>query len=241
MSAVSKPAGSDRIAVIGLGYVGLPLAVALARNGAGRITGFDINARRIAELKAGKDRTDEVDAVELSGLQHLILSSDPSALPGQDVYIVTAPTPVDAQNEPDLQPLLGACETVGQALVNRRAGDGSAPIVVFESTVYPGVTEEFCGPAIERISGGKAGRDFLLGYSPERINPGDRKHRVGDIAKIVAGATPAVTERLATLYGHVTRGGVHRAPDIRTAEAAKVIENAQRDINIAFINEVAMI
>jgi len=241
MSAARKPAGSDRIAVIGLGYVGLPLAVALARSGAGRITGYDINARRIAELQAGEDHTGEVDRDELSGLPKLTLSSDPAALAGLDIYIVTAPTPVDAANEPDLQPLLGACETVGRALVHRKSLNGSAPIVVFESTVYPGVTEDFCGPAIERISGGKAGRDFLLGYSPERINPGDRKHRVGDIAKIVAGATPAVTERLATLYCHVTQGGVHRAPDIRTAEAAKVIENAQRDINIAFINEVAMI
>jgi UDP-N-acetyl-D-galactosamine dehydrogenase len=239
MSAAPAPAGSDRIAVIGLGYVGLPLAVALARSRAGRITGYDINAKRVAELRAGKDRTGEVDGAELSGLRDLSLSSDPAALPGQDIYIVTAPTPVDAANEPDLQPLLGACETIGRALEHRKSSDGGAPIVVFESTVYPGVTEEICGPAIERVSGGRAGRDFLLGYSPERINPGDRRHRIGDIVKIVAGATPAVTERLAALYGRVT--GVHRAPDIKTAEAAKVIENAQRDINIAFINEVATI
>jgi len=241
MSAASKPAGNDRIAVIGLGYVGLPLAVALARGGAGKITGYDINARRIAELQAGEDRTGEVDKAELSGLPGLALSSDSEVLPGQDIYIVTAPTPVDAANEPDLRPLLGACETIGRALEHRKPSDPGQPIVVFESTVYPGVTEEICGPAIERVSGGKVGQDFLLGYSPERTNPGDRKHRIGDIVKIVAGATPAVTERLAALYGRITRAGVHRAPDIKTAEAAKVIENAQRDINIAFINEVATI
>ena len=217
MSAASKPAGNDRIAVIGLGYVGLPLAVALARSGAGRITGYDINARRVAELQAGEDRTGEVDSAELAGLAGLALSSVPEVLPGQNIYIVTAPTPVDAANEPDLRPLLGACETIGRALEHRKPSDPVPPIVVFESTVYPGVTEDVCGPAIERVSGGKAGKDFLLGYSPERTNPGDRKHRIGDIVKIVAGATPAVTERLAALYGSITRAGVHRAPDIKTA------------------------
>ena len=237
----SAPTAGDKIAVIGLGYVGLPLAVFLARGGAGRITGYDVKPERIAELKAGHDHTGEVDGPELQDLANLAFSADPAALPGQGIYIITAPTPVDEANEPDLKPLLGACETVGRALAGRKRGQPVAPIVVFESTVYPGVTEDICGPEIARVSGGKAGEDFLLGYSPERINPGDRKHRIDQIVKIVAGATPAVTERLAAIYACVSKAGVHRAPSIRTAEAAKVIENAQRDINIAFINEVAML
>ena len=237
----SAPSTGDKIAVIGLGYVGLPLAVFLARGGAGRITGYDVKPERIAELKAGHDHTGEVDGPELQGLPNLAFSADPAALPGQDIYIITAPTPVDEANEPDLKPLLGACETVGRALAGRKRGQGEAPIVVFESTVYPGVTEDICGPEIARVSGGKTGEDFLLGYSPERINPGDRKHRIDGIVKVVAGATPAVTERLAAVYACVSKAGVHRAPGIRAAEAAKVIENAQRDINIAFINEVAMV
>jgi UDP-N-acetyl-D-galactosamine dehydrogenase len=239
----TRPAAStgDKIAVIGLGYVGLPLAVFLARGGAGRITGYDIKPERIAELESGQDHTGEVDGPELQGLANLAFAHDPAALRGQDIYIITAPTPVDEANEPDLKPLLGACETVGGALAGRKRGQAEAPIVVFESTVYPGVTEDICGPEIARVSGGRVGEDFLLGYSPERINPGDRKHRIDQIVKVVAGATPAVTERLAAVYARVSKAGVHRAPSIRTAEAAKVIENAQRDINIAFINEVAMI
>ncbi len=233
-------ADSDRIAVIGLGYVGLPLAVALARDGRMRITGFDTDPRRIADLGRGHDRTGEVAAGDLAKLGNLRLSSDAAILADQGVYIVTVPTPVDSENKPDLAPLLAACDSVGKALAARSSGKG-APIIVFESTVYPGVTEGICGPAIERASGGKSGRDFFLGYSPERINPGDTRHRLESIVKVVSGATPAVTERLADLYARVTGAGIHRAPDIRTAEAAKVIENAQRDINIAFINEVAMI
>ncbi len=233
-------AASDRIAVIGLGYVGLPLAVAFARQKGLHVAGFDTNPARIADLKAGRDRTGEVQAADLKALGNLDLSSDAAILADQGVYIVTVPTPVDEANKPDLRPLLAACDSVGRALATRKA-DGGAPIVVFESTVYPGVTEDICGPAIERISGKKSGRDFFLGYSPERINPGDQRHRLETIVKVVAGATPAVADRLAELYGRVTGAGIHRAPDIRTAEAAKVIENAQRDINIAFINEVAMI
>jgi len=240
MSDMSPLAESDRIAVIGLGYVGLPLAVALAKSGGARVTGFDTDPQRIAALRRGQDRTGEVMTADLANLGGLRIGADPNALGDQGVYIVTVPTPVDASNKPDLGPLLGACESVGRALASRAPGSG-APIVVFESTVYPGVTEDICGPAIERASGKVANRDFFLGYSPERVNPGDNRHRLENIVKVVSGSTPAVTERLADLYARVTGAGIHRAPDIRTAEAAKVIENAQRDINIAFINEVAMI
>jgi UDP-N-acetyl-D-galactosamine dehydrogenase len=240
MSDILPLAESDRIAVIGLGYVGLPLAVALAKGGHGLITGFDTDPRRIAELTRGHDRTGEVLPGDLAKLGGLAITSDLAALADQGVYIVTVPTPVDAANKPDLAPLLGACQSVGLALASRSAGIG-APIVVFESTVYPGVTEDICGPAIEQASGKRLARDFFLGYSPERVNPGDSRHRLENIVKVVSGATPAVTERLADLYARVTGAGIHRAPNIRTAEPAKVIENAQRDINIAFINEVAMI
>jgi UDP-N-acetyl-D-galactosamine dehydrogenase len=233
-------AASDRIAIIGLGYVGLPLAVALAKAGAARVLGYDIDAGRIAALRAGVDRTGEVGSEDLQASADLAFSADRKDLAGHGTYIVTVPTPVDAEKRPDLKALLAACESVGRALA-ARPSRGGAPIVVFESTVYPGVTEDVCGPALERASGRVAGVDFFLGYSPERINPGDPRHRLDGIVKIVAGATPAVTERLAALYGRVTSAGVHRAPDIRTAEAAKAIENAQRDINIAFVNEVAMI
>jgi UDP-N-acetyl-D-galactosamine dehydrogenase len=220
-----------RIAIIGLGYVGLPLAVAIARHFP--TVGFDINPTRIAELAAGLDRTGEVEATTLRS-STLRLSGTAADLKGCDVYIVTVPTPVDADNKPDLVPLYRACETVGGVL-------GKGAIVAFESTVYPGLTEDICGPALEAASGAVCGRDFFLGYSPERINPGDREHTVDRIVKVVAGQTPAVTEALAQVYGSVTSGGVFRASSIRVAEAAKVIENAQRDINIAFINEVTMI
>ncbi|MBM3555539.1 MAG: nucleotide sugar dehydrogenase [Alphaproteobacteria bacterium] len=222
---------APKIAVIGLGYVGLPLAVALARHFP--TLGFDIDQGRIAELRAGRDRTDEV-APDALRATTLALAHDPAALAGREVYIITVPTPVDADNRPDLTAVRKASETVGRAL-------GKGAIVVYESTVYPGVTEEICGPLLAQVSGLAPGRDFFLGYSPERINPGDREHTVDRITKVVAGETPAVTETLALVYGKVTTGGVFRARDIKTAEAAKVIENAQRDINIAFINEVAMI
>lgn len=219
------------IAVIGLGYVGLPLAVALARHHS--VVGFDIDASRIAELTAGQDRTGEIDPPVLAA-STLTLGATADILADRNVYIVTVPTPVDARNRPDLGALRAACRTVGAAM---KAG----ALVVFESTVYPGVTEEVCGPELELASGLKAGVDFFLGYSPERINPGDREHSVERITKVVAGQTPAVAETLAGLYGAITTGGVFVARDIKTAEAAKVIENAQRDINIAFVNEVAMI
>jgi UDP-N-acetyl-D-galactosamine dehydrogenase len=220
-----------RVAIIGLGYVGLPLAVAIARHFP--TTGFDIHPGRIAELASGIDRTGEVEATALRG-STLRLSHDAEKLRGADIYIVTVPTPVDADNKPDLTPLLKACRTVGTMM-------DKGAIVVFESTVYPGLTEDICGPALANASGGVCGRDFFLGYSPERINPGDREHTVDRIVKVVAGQTAQVTDTLAAIYGSITSGGVHRASSIRVAEAAKVIENAQRDINIAFINEVTMI
>ena len=220
-----------RIAVIGLGYVGLPLAVAIARHFPA--VGFDIDRERVAELSRGEDRTGEVAPTDLTD-SRLEVSADPAALKGADMVIVTVPTPVTADNQPDLGPLMKACRTVGQGLA-------PGAVVVFESTVYPGVTEDICGPELERWSGLVAGRDFFLGYSPERINPGDREHGVERIVKVVAGQTPEATEMLARVYGRITTGGVHRAASIRVAEAAKAIENAQRDINIAFINEVSMI
>jgi UDP-N-acetyl-D-galactosamine dehydrogenase len=223
----------DRIIVIGLGYVGLPLAVALARSF--DVTGFDINAGRIGELRAGHDRTREVEPALLAA-SSLKFSDDPAECGGADIYIVTVPTPVDAANQPDLGPVVAATETVARLIDPARR-----PIIVYESTVYPGVTETICGPLIEKVSGLTRGRDFFLGYSPERINPGDREHTVDRIVKVVAGENPEVTERLAAVYGAVTSAGVFRAASIKAAEAAKVIENAQRDINIAFMNEITQI
>ncbi|OAN48135.1 UDP-N-acetyl-D-galactosamine dehydrogenase [Paramagnetospirillum marisnigri] len=222
---------STRIVVIGLGYVGLPLAVALARHFP--TTGFDISTDRIKELHKGFDRTDEVEPAKLRA-STLKLTADAAAIKGADVYIVTVPTPVDEKNEPDLRPVLAASGTVGRVLAK-------GAVVVFESTVYPGVTEDICGPELERISGLECGVDFFLGYSPERINPGDREHTVDRITKVIAGQTPEVTALLAKVYGAVTTGGVFKAASIKVAEAAKVIENSQRDINIAFINEITQI
>ena len=220
-----------RVCVVGLGYVGLPLAVALAKHFP--VLGFDIDPVRIAELEAGRDRTGEVAAAAL-GASRAGLSHRPDDMAGSDLFIVTVPTPVDADNRPDLGPLEAACASIGRVL-------GPGAIVVVESTVYPGVTETVCGPILESESGLVSGRDFFLGYSPERVNPGDPEHAVERITKVVAGQTPEVARRLAALYGRVTSGGVFVARDIKTAEAAKVIENAQRDINIAFMNEVAVI
>jgi UDP-N-acetyl-D-galactosamine dehydrogenase len=221
---------SSSIAVIGLGYVGLPLALALARHYP--VTGFDISKTRVGELKGGDDATGEV-AAELSA-SALILSDEAAAIEGAEYFIITVPTPVDADNRPDLSHVLAACRTIGGVMTK-----GS--VVVLESTVYPGVTEDGCGPELEKASGLTSGKDFFLGYSPERINLGDSEHALEKIVKVVAGQTPEVTEKLSDLYGAITSGGVFQARDIKTAEAAKVIENAQRDINIAFINEVAMI
>ena len=223
--------GEAPIVVVGLGYVGLPLAVALARHGA--VLGFDISAERIAELKGGYDRTAEIAPEALSS-DNLVFCDDPTEIDGSNVLIVTVPTPVGADNRPDLSAVVSASETVGGVLK-------PGAIVVYESTVYPGVTEDICGPALERASGLVCGKDFFLGYSPERINPGDRDHTIDRITKVIAGQTPEVVDRLAEIYGAVNGGDTYPATDIRTAEAAKVIENAQRDINIAFVNEVAMI
>jgi len=220
-----------RIAVIGLGYVGLPLAISLARKF--HVVGIDIDKSRVAEIHGGHDRTGEVDDAMLRS-STLETVSDLSTVTGFDIYIVTVPTPIDADNQPDLKHLSSASTMVGRAM---KAG----AIVVYESTVYPGVTEDYCGPILERESGLTCGRDFFLGYSPERINPGDREHTLERVTKVVAGQTPEVTERLRDVYGTVNGGNIFVARDLKTAEAAKVIENAQRDINIAFINEVAVI
>jgi len=221
----------QRIAVVGLGYVGLPLAVVLAHHFA--VVGYDRDAGRVAELRDGGDRTGEVDSATLRATT-MEITADAKAMAGADVFIVTVPTPVDANNEPDLTAVRGASRTIGGFIAK-------GAVVVFESTVYPGVTEDICGPEIAAASGLRCGEDFFLGYSPERINPGDREHTVDRITKVIAGQTPVVTEMLKELYGAVTSGGVFVARDIKTAEAAKVIENAQRDINIAFINEVTCI
>jgi UDP-N-acetyl-D-galactosamine dehydrogenase len=222
---------TPNISVIGLGYVGLPLAVALAQHFP--VVGYDISERRIAELRSGFDRTREVEPKKLASCP-IRLTSDPGSMKASSVFIVTVPTPVDASNKPDLTPVLSACEMLGTVI-------SKGATVVFESTVYPGVTEDLCGPAIERASGLKCGLDFYLGYSPERINPGDREHTVDKITKVVAGQTPQITELLADIYSQITSGGIFRAASIKAAEASKAIENAQRDINIAFINEVTMI
>lgn len=225
--------GGQKIVVIGLGYVGLPLAVALARKF--DVTGFDVAPERIAELREGRDRTLEVDEKELAASK-LELTDKAEDCAGADIYIVTVPTPVDEANRPDLSALMAATRMIAGLIDAERR-----PTIVYESTVYPGVTEDLCGPEIERVSGLKRARDFRLGYSPERINPGDREHRIEVITKVVAGEDEEVLEQLAQVYGAITGGGVFRAASIKAAEAAKAIENAQRDINIAFMNEVAQI
>jgi UDP-N-acetyl-D-galactosamine dehydrogenase len=222
-----------RIVVIGLGYVGLPLAIALARRF--ETIGFDIDAERVRELCEGRDRTREVTEDDL-GATSLKMTANRSECAGADVYIVTVPTPVNEENRPDLGAVMAAARMLAELIDPKLC-----PTVVFESTVFPGVTEEICGPEIERTAGLKRGRDFRLGYSPERINPGDREHSIDRIAKVIAGEDAEVVEQLARIYGAITSGGVFRAASIKTAEAAKAIENAQRDINIAFINEVTQI
>lgn len=223
----------SRVIVVGLGYVGLPLAVALAESF--ETWGLDIDSGRIAELDCGDDRTGEIDVDRLLK-SNLHLTTDPGGCPDGDFYIITVPTPVDAANRPDLSIVMAATRTVGGIL---KAGRRS--IVIYESTVYPGVTEDICGPELERVSGLRCGEDFFLGYSPERVNPGDREHTVDRIMKVVSGQTPEILDAIANLYGRVTSGGVFRAASIKAAEAAKVIENAQRDINIAFMNEITQI
>ena len=226
-----------RVTVLGLGYVGLPLAVALA--GKFQTIGFDIDTRRIAELAEGHDRTGEIDRDRLDA-STLALLAEADRCPPSDFYIVTVPTPIDGANRPDLRILECASRTVARMLPAAVA-EGRVPVVVYESTVYPGVTEDICAPILEAGSGLVCGKDFFLGYSPERINPGDREHTIDKITKVVSGQTPEVLERVAHLYGSITSGGVFAASSIKAAEAAKVIENAQRDINIAFMNEIAQI
>jgi len=223
----------NKIVVVGLGYVGLPLAVALARHF--EVVGLDIDSGRIRELREGHDKTGEVEQDDLAA-SNLVMTDDPDQCAGADIYIVTVPTPIDDENCPDLSPVLAASATVAHLLDPARA-----PIIVYESTVYPGVTEEICGPLLARESGLIPGRDFFLGYSPERINPGDRTHRIDNIVKVVAGESAETLEKLASVYEKVTGAGVFRARSIKAAEAAKVIENAQRDINIAFMNEISQI
>ncbi len=230
----------DHIAVIGLGYVGLPLAVEFARKFP--VTGFDINPARTGELKKGIDSTMEVENDDLKSVlktknddgSGLYITSAEEDLDNANVYIVTVPTPTDKHNRPVLTPLEKASETVGRHL---KKGD----IVIYESTVYPGVTEEICVPILEKTSGLKFNKDFFAGYSPERINPGDKKRRVHNIVKVTSGSTPEIADKIDRLYREIITAGTHKAPNIKVAEAAKVIENAQRDINIAFVNELAKI
>jgi len=224
-------AHNRKVSVTGLGYVGLPVAVAFARHG--RVIGYDYDPARIAALKSGHDSTGEIDTGELKQ-SNLVLTADPDALKDADFHIVTVPTPIDAANTPDLKPLVSAAAALGRRL---KRGD----IAVFESTVYPGLTEEICVPVLEKESGLKFGVDFTVGYSPERINPGDREHRLETVRKVVAGSDARTLDIVAEVYGTVVKAGLHRAASIKVAEAAKVIENTQRDLNIALINEVALI
>lgn len=221
----------ETVGIVGLGYVGLPLAVAFAKHL--RTVGYDVSAERVAELQQGYDRNGETPE-ELLRQPNLILTNDARMLSEADVIIVTVPTPVDKAKRPDLRPLLSASRTVGSHMKQ-------GAVVVYESTVYPGCTEEDCVPVLEAASGMKCGVDFKVGYSPERINPGDPEHNLETIVKVVAGQDKPTTELLANLYGLVVKAGVHKAPNIRTAEAAKVIENTQRDLNIALMNELALL
>jgi UDP-N-acetyl-D-galactosamine dehydrogenase len=222
----------DKVGIIGLGYVGLPLAVEFGK--VLTTVGFDIEKKRIQELGAGIDRTKEVTSLELKEATQLSCSFDPDDLKTVNYFIVTVPTPVDDFKQPDLRPLISASKTVGKALKKN-------DIVIYESTVYPGCTEEICVPILEQISGLKFNVDFFCGYSPERINPGDKQHRVTTIRKITSGSTPEIARKVDELYNKIITAGTYMASSIKVAEAAKVIENSQRDINIAFVNELALI
>ncbi len=233
MDAERRRALEDvRLAVVGLGYVGLPLAVEFGRQI--NTLGFDINTHRVAELTAGHDHTLEVPPAELAAAKHLSFSADAATLADRNVFIVTVPTPIDEFKRPDFRPLESASRTVGRAL---RPGS----VVVYESTVYPGATEEVCVPILERESGLKFNQDFYAGYSPERINPGDKQHRLPQIVKVTSGSTPGTADFVDSLYRRIITAGTHKASSIRVAEAAKVIENTQRDVNIALINELALL
>ncbi len=223
---------NTHIAIIGLGYVGLPLAVEFGKKYP--VLGFDINKARLAELSKGHDSTLEVNDQELAEAKHLTYSSSLDDLKACNVFIVTVPTPINEHKQPDLTPLIKASETIGKVL---KQGD----IVIYESTVYPGATEEDCVPVLERVSGLTFNKDFFCGYSPERINPGDKEHRVTTILKVTSGSTPEVAETVDQLYRSIITAGTHKASSIKVAEAAKVIENTQRDVNIGLINELALI
>jgi UDP-N-acetyl-D-galactosamine dehydrogenase len=231
-AVMNDAAANEKIAVIGLGYVGLPLAAEFGR--VRDVVGFDINAARIAELRSGHDRTLEVSAEQLTAASKLEFSSDPEALKACRIFIVTVPTPIDTARRPDLTPLIKASETVGRVMPK-----GS--IVIYESTVYPGCTEEVCVPVLERHSGLTFNQDFFCGYSPERINPGDKVHTLTTITKITSGSTPAVADEVDALYRSIVTAGTWKASSIKVAEAAKVIENSQRDLNIAFVNELSVV
>jgi UDP-N-acetyl-D-glucosamine/UDP-N-acetyl-D-galactosamine dehydrogenase len=228
----NSPSGSTRIGVIGLGYVGLPLALEFGK--LYDTVGFDLNGARIAELRQGLDRTLEADAAALKAADRLAYSDVVEDLRACNVFIVTVPTPIDTAKRPDLRPLIGASRTIGGVL---KKGD----VVVYESTVYPGATEEVCVPVLEEVSGLTFNQDFFCGYSPERINPGDTQHRLTTITKVTSGSTPETADFVDALYASVVTAGTHKASSIRVAEAAKVIENTQRDLNIALINELAML
>ncbi|PWR00222.1 Vi polysaccharide biosynthesis UDP-N-acetylglucosamine C-6 dehydrogenase TviB [Leucothrix pacifica] len=221
-----------RVAVLGLGYVGLPLAVELGKKY--QTIGFDLNSERITQLNEGHDATLEVSARELAETKSLSYTDQVEDLASSNVIIITVPTPVDASNQPDLQPLIKASQAIGTVL---KAGD----VIIYESTVYPGATEEVCVPELERVSGLKMNSDFYVGYSPERINPGDKKNRISTIKKVTSGSTPEVAQYVNDLYLSIIKAGTHLAQSIRVAEASKVIENTQRDLNIALINELAII
>ena len=222
----------EKVGIIGLGYVGLPLAIEFGK--ILDVVGFDINQSRIEELKSGYDRTLEVDKGELASATGLSCSASPQDLKQVNYFIITVPTPVDEYKTPDLTPLIKASETVGKVL---KKGD----VVIYESTVYPGCTEEDCVPVLEKFSGLKFNVDFFCGYSPERINPGDKQHRLPNIKKVTSGSTPDIAEKVDQLYKKIIKAGTHKASSIKVAEAAKVIENSQRDINIAFVNELSLI
>ena len=221
-----------RIAVVGLGYVGLPLAIEFGKTRP--VTGFDSKAARVAELRCGKDHTREVGPHDFDAARHIAFSSDAADLRDCGIFIVTVPTPIDKANRPDLGNLIRASETVGKAM-------SKGAVVIYESTVYPGCTREVCIPVLERCSGLKLNEDFFAGYSPERINPGDREHRLADIMKVTSGSTPEAAAAIDALYAGIITAGTHKAPSMEVAEAAKVIENTQRDLNIALMNELAVI
>lgn len=232
MNAERVKAADLKLAIIGLGYVGLPLAIEFGKNRP--VVGFDINQARVDELKSGQDHTMEASSKELAAAKYLSYTTALEDLRACNCYIVTVPTPIDEHRQPDLKPLIKASETIGKVL---KVGD----IVIYESTVYPGATEEDCVPVLEKFSNLTFNQDFFAGYSPERINPGDKEHRVTTIKKVTSGSTPEIADLVDALYNEIITAGTHKAPSIKVAEAAKVIENTQRDINIALINELALI